>query len=260
MTILDKIFESKRRQLADLQQFVPISELQALIAHQEPARMFRKALENADVPVSLIAEVKKASPSRGVIRENFDPVEIAKSYEWAGAQCLSVLTDVEYFQGSPEYLRACRNATQLPVLRKDFTTSEYHVYEARAMGADAVLLIVNGLDDVELRGFRELAEGLGMDVIVEAHNLDEAVRALESGATIVGVNNRNLETFEEDIETACQVIPEISNRALIVSESSLKSNEDVMKVSNAGARSVLIGTTFSRAVDIGAKVREVMGW
>lgn len=260
MTILDRIFAKKRDEVAELQARVPRSELQAQIADQEPTRGFSRALTNAQKPIALIAEVKKASPSRGVIRANFDAAELATAYENAGAHCLSVLTDVEFFQGSVENLKIAKAVTSLPVLRKDFTTSEYHVLEARAMGADAILLIVNGLDEEELRGFRELAEGLQMDVIVEAHNLVEAERAIATGAKIVGINNRNLETFEEDIETACRVIPPLAGRALIVSESSLKSKSDVDQVAEAGAGAVLIGTTFCRADDPESKVREVMGW
>lgn len=260
MNILDRIFARKRDQFALEASRVPISEMKSRAADAPPVRGFRAALESADVPVSLIAEVKKASPVKGLIREDFDPVALAKSYEAAGAQCLSVLTDVEFFQGSTENLVRCREATGLPVLRKDFTTHEYHVFEARAMGADALLLIVNGLSKSELSDFRLLGESLGMDVLVEAHTLAEAETAFEIGATFIGINNRDLETFEVSLDAATEIIPHIAGRATVVSESALRSREDIGLVRNAGARAVLIGTAFCRAQDPGAKVRELMGW
>jgi indole-3-glycerol phosphate synthase len=211
-------------------------------------------------PVALIAEIKKASPSRGVIRPDLDPVALAKEYEAAGADCLSVLTDEPYFQGSAENLVRSREVVGVPVLRKDFTTDAYHVWEARAMGADAVLLIVNGLELAELRDLRCLAEELGMDALVEAHTLEEAETALESGATLLGINNRDLENFETDLAASCGVIPKVSGRALVVSESAIDGPEAVERVRAAGARAVLIGTEFCRSKDPGRRVLEVMGW
>ena len=260
MNVLAQIFARKREQLADLMLALPLAEIRARAMDASSVRGFRRALESAPVPVSLIAEVKKASPVKGVIREDFDPVMIAQGYESAGAQCLSVLTDVEFFQGSTNFLVKCREATSMPVLRKDFTISEYCVYEARAMGADAVLLIVSGLSKSELVVFRELGESLGMDVLVEAHSLSEAETAIETGATFIGINNRNLETFEVTLEVACAVIPKLVGRATLVSESALKSFDDIEMVRKAGARAVLIGTTFCKADDPGVKVKEVMGW
>lgn len=259
MTILEKIFAQKREVIANLSAD-SMSDAKSRAKDAPPVRGFRRALESSIVPVSLIAEVKKASPVKGVIREDFDPLAIARAYEQAGVQCLSVLTDVEFFQGSPDYLTACRNATKLPVLRKDFTVAEHDVYEARALGADAVLLIVNGLSKSELQDFRLLAESLTMDVLVEAHMLEEAEVALQTGATLVGVNNRDLSTFEVALETSCEVIPQIRDRATVVSESALRTTEDVNLVQRAGARAVLIGTTFCKAPDPAAKVKEVMGW
>lgn len=260
MNILDKIFARKREQLAELQAAVSLADIKAMALDAEPGRGFRKALESSPRKVSLIAEVKKASPVKGVIREDFDPEFIARSYEEAGVQCLSVLTDIEFFQGSPEFLKQCRAVTKLPVLRKDFTTAEYHVYEGRAMGADAMLLIVNGLDKSELSNLRLLIESLRMDALVEVHTLAEAETAIETGATFIGVNNRDLETFEVNLETARTVIPWLAEKATVVSESALKTNADIEIVHRAGARSVLIGTTFCREDDPGAKVKEVMGW
>lgn len=259
MTILDKIFAQKREVIANLS-VASMSDAKSRAKDAPPVRGFRRTLESSIVPVSLIAEVKKASPVKGVIREDFDPVAIARAYEQAGAQCLSVLTDVIFFQGARDYLTSCRDATSLPVLRKDFTVAEHDVYEARALGADAVLLIVNGLSKSELQDFRLLAESLTMDVLVEAHTLEEAEVALETGAALVGVNNRDLTTFEVALETSCEVIPRIRDRATIVSESALRSLEEITLVQKAGARAVLIGTSFCKAPDPGAKVKEVMGW
>jgi indole-3-glycerol phosphate synthase len=171
-----------------------------------------------------------------------------------------VLTDVKFFQGSPDFLLACRDASGLPVLRKDFTVDEYDVWVARALGADAVLLIVSGLDGHQLSDYRQVAESRGMDALVEAHTEREAERALESGATLVGINNRDLMTFETKIETAETIIPEVARAATVVSESAIRTHEDVERVRAAGARAVLVGTTFCAAPDIGAKVKEVMGW
>jgi indole-3-glycerol phosphate synthase len=208
----------------------------------------------------LIAEVKKASPSRGVIQPDFEPVALAEAFVRAGADCLSVLTDEPYFQGSAENLIRSREAVSVPVLRKDFTTDAYHVWEARAMGADAVLLIVSGLDPGHLTDLRGLAEELGMDALVEAHTLEEAETAIASGASLVGVNNRDLSTFRTDLDASFAVIPKIAGRALVVSESAIDSQAALARVQEAGARAALIGTEFCRADDPERRVREVMGW
>ncbi len=259
MNVLDRIFAAKREAAAALTA-ADRSDARARAADAPGPLGFRRALESSPHPVSLIAEVKKASPVKGVIREDFDPVAIAMAYSGAGADALSVLTDVAFFQGAPTYLTACREATGLPCLRKDFTVGEHDVWEARALGADAVLLIVYGLDRAELTGLRELAESLGMDALVEAHTGDEAETALATGATFLGVNNRDLRTFATTTDTACEVIPSLVGRATVVSESALHSPADVGKVAAAGARAVLIGTAFCAAPEPGAKVREVMGW
>lgn len=260
MNILERIFERKRQTLTERTSNVALSEIKARCQDSEPTRGFRNALVTSHRTVSLIAEVKKASPVKGIIREDFDPVSIAKGYEAAGAQCLSVLTDVEFFQGSPDYLVQCRSSVGIPLLRKDFTVSEYDIWEARSLGADAILLIVNGLSKSQLREFRECGESLGMDVLVEAHSLDQAELAIETGSTFLGINNRDLETFKESLGAACSVIPLVKDRATVVSESAIATLDDVRTVSNAGARAVLIGTTFCKAPDPGAKVKEVMGW
>jgi len=260
MTILDKIFAEKRETIREINTPESLASLKSQAADQAPTRGFHRALENSAHPVSLIAEVKKASPSQGVIRENFDPVAIALAYESAGADCLSVLTDERHFQGSQRYLELCRDAVALPILRKDFTTHAYDIYAARAMGADAILLIVAGLEQLELVDLQALAWELGMDVLVEVHSVSEAEVALQIGANLVGVNNRDLHSFDENLSTSEAIFPVLSGRALLVSESSIKSIADVDRVALAGARSVLIGTAFCREPEIAAAVRRIMGW
>jgi len=260
VTILKKIFDSKRVELESLLLSRPLADVRAAAADAPPTRGFHQALIESPHRTSLIAEVKKASPVMGTLRADFDPVGIATAYERAGADCLSVLTDIEHFQGSPDYLVACRAAVSLPVIRKDFTTDAYHIYEARAMGADAVLLIVTGLLPTQLQEYRELAESLGMDALVESHTLDEAETALSTGATLLGVNNRDLETFKTNIEHTEQIVPLLAQRATVVSESALHSREDVARVAGSGARSVLIGSAFSLSDDIESAVKAIMGW
>lgn len=259
--VLDRIFAWKREDLVRRRAAVPEADLRARVADAPPARGFHRALQDAPVPVALIAEVKRASPTAGVLREEFDPVALAEAYRDAGAHCLSVLTDEPHFQGSVADLVAAREASGLPVLRKDFTVDAYDVWEARAMGADAVLLIVNGLSLAQLMEYRELAESMGMDALVETHSEAEAALAVASGASLIGVNNRDLTTFETSVEVGLEVLPRLKGEGrTLVSESALTCAEDVARVASAGARAVLIGSAFSRSADVGAKVREVMAW
>ena len=259
MDVLQRILEQKKEEVLVAEEALPKCELESVINSVSPARGFRNALQNAK-GLALIAEVKKASPSRGVIREDFDPVQIAKAYQSAGAQCLSILTDEPNFQGSPAYLRSCREATDLPCLRKDFIFDEYQVLESRAWGADAILLIVAMLESRQLRDLHGQAKVLGMDVLVEVHTEEEIRMALEIGADLIGVNNRNLRNLKTDINTSLHLLPMLKGNALAVSESALKSKIDLDRVHAAGAKAVLIGTTFCAAPDIKEKVREVMGW
>ncbi|HXH60379.1 MAG TPA: indole-3-glycerol phosphate synthase TrpC, partial [Fimbriimonadaceae bacterium] len=210
MDVLTRIFEAKREALARRKAEAPLDEVKRRAVNAPAVRPFHAALEDSSHRPSLIAEVKKASPVKGVVREDFNAVEIARAYREAGADCLSVLTDVEFFQGHPDYLAQCREESGLPVLRKDFTVDEYDVWQSRVLGADAVLLIVAGLDTSQLRDYREVAEGLGMDALVEAHSLEEAEAALETGATLVGVNNRDLTTFETDLAATEKTVPKIA--------------------------------------------------
>lgn len=259
MSVLDRIFGVKRQEVAEAKARVSEAELRRQIADAEPPRGFRRALETSTDDVALIAEVKKASPSKGIIRPDFDPAAIGRAYANAGAAALSVLTDVPHFQGAPGYLALARTASGLPALRKDFLYDPYQLYEARAWGADAVLLIVAALDDVQLRDLQSLAGQLGMDALVEVHTAEETDRALGVGCPLIGVNNRDLGDFRTSLTISDNLLPRIAPHALAVSESALETRADLDRVRDAGARAVLIGTTFCAAKDIESKVREVMG-
>ncbi|HEX7026763.1 MAG TPA: indole-3-glycerol phosphate synthase TrpC [Gammaproteobacteria bacterium] len=206
---------------------------------------------------AVVAEVKKASPSKGVIRENFDPVAIAGSYASAGAACLSVLTDRDFFQGADEYLQQARAACGLPVLRKDFVIDPYQVYEARALGADCILLIVAALGDAMLAELFGLAKHLGMDALVEVHDREELERALQIDADLIGVNNRNLRTFETSLQTTLDLLDIIDNGALLVTESGIHTRDDVALMRQHGVHAFLVGEAFMRADDPGTKLKEL---
>lgn len=259
MNKLDEIFETKRMEVERSKLEVPLVELERRCAGMPPTRGFKSALKLSSHPVSLIAEVKARSPSQGTIRADFDPASIARQYECSGADCLSVLTDRSYFGGDPANIQSCKDASSLPVLRKDFIEDEYQVFESRAWGADAVLLIVAALSGEQIRILSGLAMRLGMDVLVEVHNETEVDIALDSGNELIGVNNRDLSSFETDLAVSERLLPLLSGR-LAVSESALGSFDDVERVRIAGARSVLIGTTFCASPDIANSVAEVMGW
>jgi indole-3-glycerol phosphate synthase len=257
-TKLDEIMEVKAQEVALAKAKVSLSELKARIADLDTPKDFRGALNNSPHPTALIAEVKKASPSQGLIRANFDPVAIADTYARAGADCLSVLTDEKFFMGSPEYLQAVRKAVDLPILRKDFVCDAYQIYEARAWGADAVLLIVRVLSDEDLRSFYETAKELGLSVLVEVADEEDMERA--QFCDLVGINNRDLRNFNVDTQRTTSLIQSAPADAVIVSESGIETYDQIQAVSACGARAVLIGTTFCRSEDIEAKVREVMQW
>ena len=260
MTILEKIFETKRREVQRAKEVVSAHTLRAMAAGMPPPKGFRDALiRNATRP-ALIAEVKRASPSQGQIVEgDFDPVKIAQTYEASGAACLSVLTDIDYFHGSPQYLQDVRRAVKIPLLRKDFIFDEYQLDEALVWGADCVLLIVAGLQPDQLKSLYLAARERNLDVLVEVHNEWETEVALELKPDMIGINNRNLATFETDIRTTERLIKMIPEGILKISESALHSRQDVQLVESFGADCVLIGTAFCGSSDIKAKVREVMG-
>ncbi len=260
MNKLQEIFEWKRQEVEAANLALPLSRLKELALECEPTRGFLKALKNGGHEVSLIAEVKKASPSQGTIRNNFDPAETALAYRNAGADCLSVLTDEKFFGGKSEYIAICKNASGLPVLRKDFIYDPYQLYESRALGADAVLLIVAMLEPTQISELRLEAIGLNLDVLVEVHSEAEAEIALALSADLVGINNRDLGTFLTDLSVTERVTPILKGKCHIVSESALSSKNDIRRVQSAGANSVLIGTAFCSSTDIEGRVREVMNW
>jgi indole-3-glycerol phosphate synthase len=255
-TILDEIIHRKRDEVAQLKLACPAECVQAEATLAPPPRDLVAALRAPGV--SLIAEAKKASPSKGLIREDFDAVALAREYEAHGAAAISVLTDEHFFQGNLDYLRAvCRNVG-LPVLRKDFVLDPYQVYEARAAGADAVLLIVAALDDGDLAALHRLVQQLGMTALVEVHDETELERALKIGPQVVGVNNRNLHTFEVDLETTARLRALIPADVVLVSESGVHIRADVARLAAIGADAMLVGEALVRAADVGYKVRQLV--
>jgi len=257
-TILDQIVASKRREIEAAQDRVPVAELERRLAGAPPVRDFRAALETI-AGVAIIAEVKRASPSAGLLRANFDPVAIALTYERHGAAAISVLTDEPFFQGRLEYLSAIRQAVQPPLLRKDFILDRYQLLEARTAGADAVLLIAEVLEGEELPRLLRQAQELGLQALVELYDADNLPRVLDSGAQLIGVNNRDLRTFVTRLEQTLELAERLPAGCCLVSESGIRSRKDILRLQAAGVRAVLIGETFMRAPDIGAKVDELRG-
>lgn len=258
MSILSEILASKRTEVDCARRRVSADELRRKIADMPPTRDFVGALLAAERP-ALIAEVKKASPSKGVIREDFDPVQIAQTYEANGAACLSVLTDEPYFMGHLSYLREIRKAVELPLLRKDFVIDEYQVYEAREAGADAVLFIMAALHGHQVDALMSLAHSLGMTGLVEVHNREELEEALQTPARLLGVNNRDLHQFRTTLRTTLELMPLIPQDRVVVSESGVNRRADVETLRDAGVHCVLVGEALVREADIGAKVRELLG-
>jgi indole-3-glycerol phosphate synthase len=256
--ILDEIVAYKREFLAQQLIQVPFEEMAQLAEDAPEPLSFFEGLADGD-DIAIISEVKKASPSKGLIRADFDPVSIAEIYESNGASALSVLTDEKFFQGSVDYLTQISNAVTLPILRKDFTIDPYQIYEARAIGASAILLIVAILTPEELGGYLALSKQLELDVLVEVHTEEELLVALEAGAEIVGINNRNLKTFEVSLETTFSFIDRMPDEILRVSESGIYTRDDVVRLRDAGADAVLVGESLMREADMGAKLRELVG-
>lgn len=262
-TILDTIIGRKHEEIAQRQARVPLGDLERQAARAEPARGFERALRQALAPSAtssaVIAEIKKASPSKGVIRAAFDPVAIARAYQAAGAACLSVLTDQDFFQGSDAYLQAARAAVALPALRKDFIVDPYQVVETRALGADCLLLIAAALDAGRLRELHTLARDLGLDVLIEVHDAAELDAALALDPTLVGINNRDLRTFETRLATTYDLLDGIPSGVLVVTESGIHTRADVMAMHRAGVRAFLVGEAFMRADDPGAALTALFG-
>ncbi|QEG34022.1 indole-3-glycerol phosphate synthase TrpC [Bythopirellula goksoeyrii] len=256
-TILEKIVATKRREVAEARTLVPESELRARVVDAPEVRDFFAALAQGD-SIRLIAEVKKASPSAGIIREDFSPVEIAQIYEQHGAACISVLTDVSYFQGSLDYLSQVRAAVGLPVLRKDFIIDSYQLLEARVAGADAVLLIAECLDDCQLRKLYGEVIELGMTPLIELYEPENLPRVLETGTNLVGVNNRNLHTFEVDLGHTLRLRQEIPDDCVLVGESGIKTRADVLQLEQGGVDAILVGESLIREKNIGSAVDELI--
>ncbi len=253
--MLDDIVHHKRAELAQRRVATPPGALQARCRDLPPARDFEEALRPAPGQVRLLAEVKRASPSRGVLAPSLDPVALAADYARHGADAISVLTDEKYFQGHLDLLMPIRAAVPVPLLRKDFTLDEYQLWEGRAAGADAALLIVAILDAPQLRDLLQAAKGIGLSALVECHTADELDAALGAGARIVGINNRDLRTFQTRIETTLELLPRIPPGPIVVSESGFFTSEQVRRVVAAGAHAVLVGEGLVRATDLGATIR-----
>ncbi|MDX1810483.1 MAG: indole-3-glycerol phosphate synthase TrpC [Gammaproteobacteria bacterium] len=257
--ILKKIIARKYEEIAERSQTISLETLKAQAEAAPAARGFVNAIASkiAQGKAGVIAEIKKASPSKGVLRENFVPADIAKSYEQAGAACLSVLTDVDFFQGGDEYLKQARAACSLPVIRKDFIVEPYQVYEAKAMGADCILLIVAALEDEQMASLCQLATDLGMDVLIEVHDKEELLRSLPLKMKLVGINNRNLRTFDVTLQTTLDLLEIIPDDRIVVTESGIHSSDDVQLMRENKVNAFLVGEAFMRAEDPGQALSQI---
>ena len=258
--ILNKILAQKALEVAADSKVMPLLALRQAAEQAPPTRDFSAAIRSkiAQQLPAVIAEIKKASPSKGVLRADFDPAKIAASYELHGAACLSVLTDSQFFQGSAAYLRQARAACQLPVLRKDFIMDEYQIYQAREMGADAILLIVSALSLSQMQAFEALAHSLGMAVLVEVHDQSELVQALQLNTPLIGINNRNLRSFEVSLQNTLQLLPQLGSlERIVITESGIHSAEDVQLMRSHQVNAFLVGEAFMRADDPGAALASI---
>ena len=266
-SVLDQIIQTKRDEVAQRKQSRPVEALKETIdTLGRPRNFFRAITTKTDKPLNLIAEVKKASPSAGVIRADFDPVKIAQAYEAGGADALSVLTDEKYFQGHLDFIHAIRDAVKLPVLRKDFIIDPYQVYESRAAGADAILLIAEALPVNELIDLQILATELNMTVLIEVHDMDNLIRVRDRvigfphrSYSLLGINNRDLRTFKVDLGTTLRMAELVEDRQVLVSESGIDTYDDIRKLAEVGVRAVLVGESLMRSNDIGGKIKEMFG-
>ena len=259
--ILNKILARKAGEIAERRKRVSRHMLEQRAALASPVRGFVATIERklAAGQAAVIAEIKKASPSKGLLRADFHPAEIAKSYETGGAACLSVLTDIDFFQGADEHLQQARAACALPVLRKDFTIDSYQVIEARALDADCILLIVAALTDATLSELASVAQQFGLDVLIEVHDAHELERALKLNARLIGINNRNLRTFETRLDTTLDLLTRIPAGRIVVTESGIQAQADVARMRAAGVHAFLVGEAFMKAADPGTKLNELFG-
>jgi indole-3-glycerol phosphate synthase len=259
--ILTSIIAYKRAEIAAAQAHRPLHEVEIAAHAAPPARRFAEALEGAIAGghFALIAEIKKASPSKGLIRSDFDPVTLAKAYEAGGATCLSVLTDQPSFQGAPEHLSQARAATRLPALRKDFMLDRYQVAEARALGADCILIIMGAVDDVVAGTLCAYARAWKMDAIAEVHNRGELDRALRLDCRMIGINNRDLKTFKTTLETTERLAAGVPDDRIVVAESGIAGHADLVRLASAGVHAFLVGETLMRAADVAAATRSLLG-
>ena len=255
---LREIISHTKNVLIDAKKRCSIDELRELIGDLPPTRDIKSAITSPSTPIRIIAEVKKASPSKGIIREDFDPVEIAKTYEANGASAISILTEEKFFHGSLDYLKKIREVAAIPLLCKDFIFDEYQIYQARVFGADAFLLIAAIPDNSRLKGLLKTGRGLGMQAIVEVHNLEELKRVLQTEAEIIGINNRDLKTFKTDISTTERLIKEIPQGRVVVSESGINTAKDIARLRGCGAHAFLIGESLMRERDIAKKLTELL--
>lgn len=257
--ILIKILDRKQVEVSERRAAVPLAELRTQAEKAPASRGFLSSLEAklAQGDPAVIAEIKRASPSKGLIRPDFEPASIAVSYEQAGAACLSVLTDIDFFQGADTYLQQARAASALPALRKDFTIDAYQIYEARALGADCILLIVAALDDNQLKAYSQLAQELGMDALIEVHDEAELERALTCPSRLIGINNRNLRTFETTLDTTIDLLGQVPDDRLLVTESGIHTRVDVKRMREHGVNTFLVGEAFMRAENPGAELSKL---
>lgn len=254
--ILDRIVAYKRKEVAHLKGVMPLTGLKEAVGDLPPPRDFRRAISRS--PCSIIAEVKRRSPSRGRIREDFDPFKIAALYQENGAAAVSVLTDEVFFEGNRTYLSGIRKVVDLPLLRKDFIIDPYQIYETRILGGDALLLITRLLAEEQLREYIRLTESVGLFPLVEVHTREEVDKALASGAEIIGINNRDLKTFSTDLGITLDLAPSIPGNRVVVSESGINTRDDIETLTKAGIHSFLVGDALMRAADIGRKLRELL--
>ncbi len=257
--ILQKILQTKQQEIQERSATISLAQLKEQAVSADPVRGFLNSMQNKIQAgqAAVIAEIKKASPSKGVIRADFNPPAIAQSYAQAGAACLSVLTDAQYFQGHEDYLKAARAACTLPVIRKDFMIDPYQIYEARAIGADCILLIVSALNDQQLHDLYAVATNLGMDVLIEVHDRDELMRTLPLNAPLIGINNRNLRTFATSLNTTLDLLTDVPSNTLLVTESGIHTQADVALMRDHQVNAFLVGEAFMRAPDPGAELAKL---